>query len=517
MESMNDEIRLIKDIQAGKEAFEQLVRRYQHYIFRIIRIYTQNDNDAEDLSQETWIKVYRSIRKLKEPYHLESWLRTIAVNTTKNWLKSRRYKEAQATDEMQSQQLWGAAVTQYQQQGLMEEIRDAIDSLSKKNRQVVLDFYILGYSTTEISQRLNIPQSTVTGRLQKARKQLRKEFETMVAQSGIQGKFAPDSLIRNVMDRVASLPTPTPTGNIVQRIGRMFPKEAIQIIGFVLIMFTVIALISINVGYLRFDFNRSQKGNAMITAPAQAPKQEAIAFTSTRDGNCEIYIMGSDGKNQIKLTDNPGNDWHPAWSPDGQWIAFHSNHSGNFEIYVMNADGQNQQNLTNRPTDELLPSWSPDGQRIAFHSNRDKNNEIYIMDADGQNQHNLTNNPSHDFNPSWSPDGQKIVFERMEAKQLEIYVMGSDGKNQIKLTDNPANDCFQVWSPDSRKIAFTSNRDGINEIYVMDADGQNQQNLANNPSSDLYPDWFDPAFARSVPSPAGKLKAIWGWLKLNSK
>ena len=262
MESMNDEkiVTLIKDAQKGKDAFEQLVRYYQHDVFRIIRVYTQNDSDAEDLAQETWIKAYQSIGKLKEPYHLESWLRTVAVNTAKNWLKSRAYKESQTNDEIESQQLWGSAVIQYQRQKLLEQIRDAIDSLSTKNREVVLDFYICGYSASQISQRLNVPVSTVNSRLKEARKRLREEFESMVAQSNIREKFAPDSLVRNVMDRVASLPiSSAPTGNIIQRIGRMFPIEAIKIIGFVLATFTVIALISIKVGDIHFDF----KENAM--------------------------------------------------------------------------------------------------------------------------------------------------------------------------------------------------------------------------------------------------------------
>jgi len=186
----------------GKDAFEQLVRQYQHDVIRIIRVYTKNDSDAEDLAQETWVKVYRSIWKLRPPYHFESWLKKIAVNTARDWLRSRAYKESQATDEILPQQLWGSAMSQYQRQKLIEEVRDAIDSLSFKNRQVVLDFYICGYSITEISQRLKIPKSTVTGRLQEARKQLRKEFASMVTQSGIQEKFASDNLVRNVMERV---------------------------------------------------------------------------------------------------------------------------------------------------------------------------------------------------------------------------------------------------------------------------------------------------------------------------
>ena len=83
MKPLNDKMiaDLINNAQMGKDAFEQILRYYQHDIFRIIRVYTQNDSDAEDLAQETWVKVYRSIGKLKPPYHFESWLKKVAVNT----------------------------------------------------------------------------------------------------------------------------------------------------------------------------------------------------------------------------------------------------------------------------------------------------------------------------------------------------------------------------------------------------------------------------------------------------
>jgi len=574
MKPLDDKtLTLIENAQKGKDAFEQLVRRYRHDVFRIIRVYTRNDSDAEDLSQETWIKVYQSLGNLKKLDRFENWLFTIAVNTAKNWLKSRAYKESQATDEIQPQQLWGSAVIQYQRQRLIEEIRDAIDSLSEKNREVVLDFYILGYSAAQISQQLNIPQSTVTGRLQEARKQLRKEFETMVAQSAIREKFAPDSLVRNVMDRVASLPTSAPTGNIIQRIGRIFPQSTLLTIGIaILVTFTVISLIirnlqsNLEIRMKKNDWGARASRNQVnmpippMNAPAQAPKQAQIIFNSNRDGNFEIYAMNTsgnnlrrltnnpaqdlspswspdgqkivftsyrdwngevyamdaDGSNQQNLTNNPANDWCPSWSPDGDRIAFASYRNGKGEVYVMDVNGNNQQNLTNNPAEDWFPSWSPDGDRIAFASNRDGNFEIYLIDASGNNLRRLTNNPADDIYPSWSPNGDKIAFASNRDGKGEVYVMDDDGNNQQNLTNNPSSDTQPSWSPDGHKIVFDAHRDGKHEVYVMDVDGNNQRNLTNNPAEDSSPDWFDPAFARSV-SPTGKLKTIWGWLKLNSK
>jgi len=316
MELLKDEITitLVENAQKGRDAFEQLVRRYQQDVFRIIRIYTKNNSDAEDLAQETWIKVHRSLADLKDPGRFESWLKAIAVNTAKNWLSSRARKESRATDEIQPQQLLGSAMVQHQRQKLLEEIRDAIESLSAKNREVVYDFYICGYSAAEVSQRSNIPVSTVHSRLKEARKKLREEFASMVAASGIQKKFAPDNFVRNVMERVYSLPTPVPKGNIIERIGRMLRKNILPTIGIAtFIAFAVIGVIFINLGKLQFGGDGNQKGNAMINVRAQAPEQTQIVFMSTRGGNPEIYVMDADGKNQRNLTNNPAEDGYPDW------------------------------------------------------------------------------------------------------------------------------------------------------------------------------------------------------------
>src|SRR5256885_16405756 len=99
--------------------------------------------------------------------------------------------------------------------------------------------------------------------------------------------------------------------------------------------------------------------------------------------------MNADGSALTQLADR---SFDPRWSPTGQRIAFTSTRDGNPEIYVMNADGSAQTRLTNNPGADANPSWSPDGQRIALETTRDGASEIYVMNADGSQLTNVTNN-----------------------------------------------------------------------------------------------------------------------------
>ncbi|MFC1508289.1 SBBP repeat-containing protein [Candidatus Omnitrophota bacterium] len=206
-----------------------------------------------------------------------------------------------------------------------------------------------------------------------------------------------------------------------------------------------------------------------IAKGAQAP----IAFTSTRNGNAETYVINPDGTNLTRLTYNSYDTYAPEWSPDGNKITFF----GNNEIYVMDADGSNQIKLTNNSNIENYSTWSSDGYQIAFSSTRDGNYEIYIMNADGTNYTNITNNSATDYYPTWSPDGSQIAFSSTRDGNYEIYIMNADGSNQIRLTNNLNNDDAPTWSPDGSQIAFTSNRESASDIYVMNPDGSNPTRL----------------------------------------
>src|SRR5216117_889111 len=132
---------------------------------------------------------------------------------------------------------------------------------------------------------------------------------------------------------------------------------------------------------------------AVATEPAFSPDGSRIAFTSTRDGQPEIYIMDADGTSAGRLTNSPGADGDAAFTADGQSVVFHSQRTGHRQIFLQPITSSDAVQLTQEPADNSQPTVSPDGETIAFVSNRDCNNDIWLMAKDGSNQRAFTKTP----------------------------------------------------------------------------------------------------------------------------
>ena len=133
--------------------------------------------------------------------------------------------------------------------------------------------------------------------------------------------------------------------------------------------------------------------------PSWSPDGHQIAFSSILDGNKNIFAIGIDGRNRIRLTNNPGTEDHPDWSPDGDYIAFMGFRGDSWDIYIVNTLTYVETQLTDSQDDDVEPSWSPDGTKIAFERN---SGEIYAINADGTGLTNITNTPKiGEGSPDW--------------------------------------------------------------------------------------------------------------------
>ncbi|MBV9209780.1 MAG: PD40 domain-containing protein, partial [Acidobacteria bacterium] len=226
--------------------------------------------------------------------------------------------------------------------------------------------------------------------------------------------------------------------------------------------------------------------------PIFSPNGTKIAFYSNRGSGTELYVMNSNGGNQIMIASGFSPISLPRWSPDSTQIAFSAYVFHDYQIYVVNADGSNMRQLTTDLADDLYPEWSPDGLKIVFQSFRsnipgrpNSFQQVYVMDADGSNQTPLTTDVNGAYFARWSPDGSKIAFLSLRTGNYEIYVMNPDGSNQTRVTQTSVTDFDYQWSPDGSKIIYGLSED----IYVIKADGSNLTWLATDTNLGVKPFW----------------------------
>ncbi|MGE5192367.1 MAG: TolB family protein, partial [Deltaproteobacteria bacterium] len=204
-----------------------------------------------------------------------------------------------------------------------------------------------------------------------------------------------------------------------------------------------------------------------------SPDGTRLAFThvpqSGTQGNLDVYIARADGSEPSLFAGDRGklsHEEYPAWSPDGKRIAFSSTFEGNQELYVAEVGSPVRRRLTNDPALDAHPAWSPDGRTIAFATNRWGDFEVALMDADGGNVTRRTESRGLDDYPVFSPDGKRLAFMSNRDGNFEIYVMNADGTALLNVTRDPGLDNFPVWTPDG-KLAFVSNRARGFDIYVV--------------------------------------------------
>lgn len=187
-EREGDLVRRAKEGDA--DAYGALVGLYQERIYSMIYNMTGNHDEADDLTQEAFIKGFRSLKSFKENSSFFTWIYRIAVNKTINTLKSQRRKRTTSLDGLiderdgdRSAYNPASSDTPRRQAGLKElreQLNAAMQSLSEKHRIVLTMHDIQGMPHEEIRKVLNCSNGTVRSRLHYARKQLQVKLSNYI-------------------------------------------------------------------------------------------------------------------------------------------------------------------------------------------------------------------------------------------------------------------------------------------------------------------------------------------------
>lgn len=259
---------------------------------------------------------------------------------------------------------------------------------------------------------------------------------------------------------------------------------------------------------------------------------ENILFSSSRNGNSDIYMMNSKGDVIKQITKEKTEEWSPVWineneisylSQEGEEISIlrhniqtnekskikhpencilddkniiysqNSNkriYSCKGEIYLTGGETNSTVNLTAQISGQAnYISWGKNANEITFTSNHEGNNEIYLLNLELKKLENLTNNSSNDERGDLSPDGNFIVFssDRFQKGNQDIVILNLQTREVKRVTLTKGTELIARWSSNQKSIYFGSNEDGNWELYSYELKNERIKRLTNNESFDGDP------------------------------
>ncbi|HEX6847522.1 MAG TPA: S9 family peptidase [Chitinophagaceae bacterium] len=222
--------------------------------------------------------------------------------------------------------------------------------------------------------------------------------------------------------------------------------------------------------------------------------REAIMTDDRSEYVNQVYLCNSDGSNTTQLTKGDKNSANPKWSPDGKWIAFTSSRDGKTNLYILPVGGGEAEKVTDVKSGVGNYEWSHDGTMIAFlmadvadkeEKNKKSKNDWYFMDEEvkqnrlyglwlnkkdsaGKRVQKLLTRENYNINAfDWSPDGKSIAFSHGKTPEVndnvysDISLIEIESGKTKSIAATGAGESNPSFSPDGKMIAYYCSTDPV--------------------------------------------------------
>jgi Tol biopolymer transport system component len=252
-------------------------------------------------------------------------------------------------------------------------------------------------------------------------------------------------------------------------------------------------------GYYMPDGSRIVYASTHLGSPDCPPEPDrAAGYVWPLYRTFDIFSARTDGSDLRRLTSADGYDAEATVSPDGRKIVFTSTRDGDIELYDMNADGSSQRRLTTEVGYDGGAFYSQDNQWIVWRASRPRTEqdvkqfkdllsrdlvmpsrlEVMIMRADGSGKRQLTSNGAANFAPYFHPNGRHIIFasnvnnKDPRSPNFDLFLINRDGTGLAQVTFDEGFDGFPMFTADGKKMVWASNRNGAREgdtnVFIAD-------------------------------------------------
>jgi len=185
----NDQVLVERVKQGDKRAFDLLVLKYQHKIVNLVMRYVRDPSEAQDVTQEAFLKAYRAIPRFRGDSAFYTWLYRIAINTAKNHLVSMSRRPIEYNLDLQDSEqnsISNKLRDDDSPEGLLlrDELRqtmeDCVAALPEELRLAITLREAEGLSYDEIAQTMDCPVGTVRSRIFRAREAIDKSIKPLL-------------------------------------------------------------------------------------------------------------------------------------------------------------------------------------------------------------------------------------------------------------------------------------------------------------------------------------------------
>ena len=451
-----------KCLTGDTAAFGLLVDKYKASVYALAYAKLGNFHDAQDITQEVFLKAYQKLRTLKHWDKFLSWLYAITSNMCKDFLRAKAKRpDSEYIADQDTARLERRSLASYHEDEVYQSLHETLAMLPEIHRQVLTLHYLGGMSCREIGQFLGVSPHAIAMRLNRARSKLKKEMLTLMDTHFAQQKL-----------------NPAFTFNIVEVIKRTRiqpnPQTPLIPVGFAALSLLALTLLCLTVPFDQFPAIGNMVGAPIpseteVTEVGEIPVAEVVVSET-------LIVSSGDGKTDLARNPKPTN-----------------------VVLAANAEAEVETDGSNEPTARLGKgmvqriTYSPDGKLIAVIGTL----SISLYDAETLTEVGMIAEGANAI--AFSPDGGTLASGSWSDRTVHLWEVSTQKRvGELRLPGQSRVTALN-FTLDGNTLAVGY---GNGDITLWDMSTQQQTALLNTPSSVLWTLAF---------SPDGKLLASGGY------
>ena len=481
-----------KAVSGDSQAFSVLYEEYYSRIYYLCFKLLKNREDAGDITQETFVAAFKSLNTLNNAFVFESWLKSIAANKCKNYLKKSKpvlfsqYDKADGFEFDIEDNKAENAQEIVDNSEIHKIINEIIDRLPDEQRVCIILYYYDEKSVSEIADFLECSEGTVKSRLNYARKKIRDEIEAIEKRDNIQlhsaaaipllgtilSKHIPNTMLHpsfsTIVNGAASItrsynsPAETTFGvtdNALSNAKISLSKKLFKTTASKVIAGVLSAAVLVSGGVFAGTRLNLEQNNLAPETMVNSTVTEST--TETEPENKVVDIAGNTSGN----LDNCG-----YAALQGDYIYYCDSLGETYNLYRIKTDGTERKKLS-KNCNLLMPFINVVDNYVYYNGY----GGIYAVMTDGANNHKI----SDDEPISMSVVGENIYYSTWYCDEnYKSFVMKTDGSNKQKIFDN------YIIAVVDDLIYYNNKNDGY-KIYAMKTDGSNSHKIIDCETYDI--------------------------------